>query len=244
MIRKLKNWYVIPFIYYNIYRKKFFILKLKNGLRIKLRSHSTDLQAFANVWIIEEYNEDDFEIKNPDIIIDVGGHIGLFTLYASQFCKTGKIISVEPVYDNYELLIENIKTNNVTNVVPVGKAVFDSETKARIFLNKIDQSAHSLMVKGKNFVEVETISLKQIMDENSITNCDLLKLDCEGSEYRILKSLPDDYLEKIKKICMEYHLSKNDSVEFEELKIRLNSLDFFVTIKPTSENLGLLFARK
>ena len=54
MIRIVKNWYLIFFVYVRMYKKEFFFLHLKNGLKIKLRTRSADLQAFANVWILKE----------------------------------------------------------------------------------------------------------------------------------------------------------------------------------------------
>ena len=82
-----KNWYIFPKVYYKLISEKFPIFETKNGLKIKIRKYSTDLMALTHVWLIEEYKSKNFEIKDTDVIIDVGGHIGLFSLYASQFCK-------------------------------------------------------------------------------------------------------------------------------------------------------------
>ena len=46
-------------------------------------------------------------IDENDVVVDVGAHIGLFALYASQFCNNGKIYSFEPVKENYDLLIND-----------------------------------------------------------------------------------------------------------------------------------------
>jgi len=108
MMQIVKNWYLIFFIYFGIYKKEFYFLYLKNGLKIKLRTNSTDLQAFANVWILKEYEIEGFEILENDVIIDVGGHVGLFALFASLRCLNGKIISIEPHPQNFLLLKENM----------------------------------------------------------------------------------------------------------------------------------------
>ena len=49
---------------------------------------------------------------------------------------------------------------------------------------------------------VESISLKKIFDENKINKCNFLKLDCEGAEFKILESLPNEYFNKINKIVL------------------------------------------
>ena len=50
--------------------------------------------ALTNVWLTQEYLDDDFYIEDDDIVLDIGGHIGLFALFASQFCKKGKIFKI------------------------------------------------------------------------------------------------------------------------------------------------------
>ena len=65
--------------------------------------------ALTNVWMINEYDIEDFEINVNDTVIDIGAHIGLFSLLVSQLCKTGKILSFEPVRENFDLLVSNLK---------------------------------------------------------------------------------------------------------------------------------------
>ena len=82
---------------------------MRSGIKIMLRVNSTDLMAFTHVWLLKEYERPGFEIKNNDIIIDIGGHIGLFALYSSQFCKSGKIYCFEPIKENFDMLKSNIE---------------------------------------------------------------------------------------------------------------------------------------
>ena len=242
-LKIVNNWYLIPFLYFKVLKKKYSILFLKNGYKLKLRTSSTDLQAFTNVWVLQEYNKKDFEISDNDVVIDVGAHIGLFTLYASQFCKKGKIFSYEAIKDNYDILIENIQINNLTNIVTINKAVSNERNLVKIYLSE-DQAAHSSYNQGKNFVEVESISLKEIIDHNAITKCDFLKLDCEGAEYEILQALPYEYFKIIMKICMEYHFHDTQPYLLQELKEKLKDLHYNIVDIPLSNGLGLLFATK
>ena len=92
-----KNWYIYPKVYYKLINDKFVIFKTKTGLRIKIRVRSTDLMTLTNVWMINEYDIEDFKINTNETVIDIGAHIGLFSLLVSQLCKTGKILSFEPV---------------------------------------------------------------------------------------------------------------------------------------------------
>lgn len=108
-IQVIKNWQTFVDLYFHKIRTDYTILEMRSGIKVKLRTDSTDLMAFVNVWLVEEYKKQGFEIKDEDIVIDIGAHIGLFALYASQFCKSGKIFCFEPIKENFDILVSNIE---------------------------------------------------------------------------------------------------------------------------------------
>lgn len=244
LVRCVNNWYVFVLVYFGFFSNKFYILNLKNGLRLKLRTDSTDIQAFVNVWLKREYAQQKFEIHEKDNVIDVGGHIGLFSVYAAYFCKEGSVISFEPDEENFRLLQENIALNKLGNIKPFNLAVASKSGKARIYQNKDDQAAHTIFGTGRHFVEATTTSLQEIIDSNSVVKCNLLKLDCEGAEYEIIDSLPNEYFDKIDKICLEYHPIENSAMLLRDLKIRLDDLGYKVMEMSSADDMGLLFAYK
>lgn len=243
-INKISNWYIIPLAYYKIIKSKYFVLSLKNGLKVKMRTNSTDLQAFVNVWILEEYKEEMFEIGKNDVLIDVGAHIGLFTLYASQFCRNGSIYAFEPFKENWDLFRENIQINNLTNINTLNCAVAGKKEKIRIYKNNKDDAAHSMYGNGDNFSEIEAVTICDIIDTQHIAKCDLLKLDCEGAEYEIIKSIPREYFTKIEKICLEYHLADSKPYLLDELKETLRISNYKIIDKSSFGGMGILFASK
>jgi len=238
----IKNWYSIPFVYYRIIKKKYFTINLRNNLKCKIRIESTDLQAFANVWLNREYEEIGFFIESDELVIDIGAHIGLFTIYASQFCKNGKIISCEPIKENFELLKENLSMNNLSNIVLYNNAITDKNDKIKIYLND-DYAANSIYGNGENYEEISTLSLSKIIDQNMNEKI-CLKLDCEGAEYKIINNTPDKYFEKISKICLEYHIINDDKSQLKKLQKRLNELNYELVETKTSDKLGLILAKK
>ncbi|NDF27798.1 MAG: methyltransferase FkbM, partial [Nitrosopumilaceae archaeon] len=82
-IQTIKNWRTFIDLYFRKIKSDYTVLEMRNGIKVKLRTDSTDLMAFVNVWLVEEYKKQGFEIKDKDTIIDIGAHIGLFALYAS-----------------------------------------------------------------------------------------------------------------------------------------------------------------
>ena len=239
----LKNWYLYPLVYFKLTKKDYVIFETRSGLKIKIRVNSTDLMALTHVWMIQEYSGDDFPISNDDVIIDVGAHIGLFALFASQFCKNGKIFCYEPIKENYKILIENIEMNQIQNIFPNNLAVTKETSRVKIFLND-DQSGHSMFIQNKNFVEVDSKSLSDIFIDNGIKECDFLKLDCEGAEYEIIESLPSDLFTKINKTAIEYHMVDTKPELLKQLINKLKQFSFSVHTRPLFVDIGFLFGKK
>jgi len=199
--------------------------------------------ALTHVWLIEEYKKENFEIKPNDVVIDVGAHIGLFTIYASQFCTNGKIYSFEPFVDNYELLLENITLNNLDNVKSFNQAISNSNEPIKLFLND-DESGHSMFSQSSKSIIVDSISLQKFFDENQIKHCNFLKLDCEGAEYEIIKNLPFEYFQKIDKLVIEYHMADLHPELLIELKETLSQQNFEIETKKLFSDIGFLYAKK
>ena len=238
-VKIVKNWYIIPLVYFHIYKNEYYILKLKNGLKIKLRTYSTDIHAFVNIWVIQEYSKN-FD-GNEEIIIDIGGHIGLFSIYALR-SNPKKIIAFEPIKENFNLFNENIALNKIENIKCYNMAVYDSSEEIEIYFNQ-DFAAHSLIKKNGSSRKIKSISLKKIFDEQKITKCDILKLDCEGAEYKIFEELPNEYFKKIEKISMEFHVFNNEYELIEKLKKRIIEMKFLIEIQQTNDEMGMLYAK-
>lgn len=110
---------------------------------------------------------------------------------------------------------ENIKINHLENkIFPFRAALADKGgDKIRLFLNPDNLGMHSMALLGKNlwkekekaFFEAETISLGEVFEKNKISKCDFLKIDCEGCEYPLLLSTPENVLKKIGNLTLEYH---------------------------------------
>ena len=241
--KKFKNWYLYPLIYLNIIKRDFVTFKTNSGLKMKIRVKTTDLMQLTTIWLTREYEAPGFEIKENDTIIDVGGHIGLFMLFCEQFCHKGKIYCFEPALDNYRIFLDNIKLNDFKNIFPFNLAVSKQDGNIPLYLND-DASGHSIFLKNSNSIQVDSITLQKIFDLNNIKKCNLLKLDCEGSEYEIIDSLPENYFSMIDKMIVEYHFAEKNPKLLTNLIKKLERTSFSVDVKKLSDDMGLIFAIK
>lgn len=240
-VKVLKNWQMFVVLYFNLVKSEYVIFETRNGTRIKLRVDSTDMMAFTHVWLLREYKRAEFDIKNDDIIIDIGAHIGLFALYSSQFCKDGKIYCFEPIRENFEMLKANIELNGIKNIVATNAAVSSNNGVVTVYIND-DEAGHSMHVIGAKSVQVDSISLQRIIDSHDVTQCDFLKLDCEGEEYEIIDSLPAEYFDRIKKICIEYHFADTKPDLLDGLIKRLRFLSYKIVTRNILPGIGFLYA--
>ena len=79
--------------------------------------------------------------------------------------------------------------------------------------NSIDEK-NMVNVSGSKFKEsVEAITLKEIIDMFNGEYIDLLKMDCEGCEYKVLRSISKEYFPKILNLTLEYHHGLQDISE-------------------------------
>ena len=250
----LKNWYLYPIVYFNLTGKSHVIFETRSGLKLKIRVKSTDLMALTNVWLIQDYipklpfffpdaDSMDTWFKNDDIVIDVGAHIGLFALFASQYCKNGQIYCFEPVGENYKLLLDNIKLNHLTSITPFNSAVSDKSSKVKIFLHD-DESSHSVYTANpnSNSVEVSSVTLNDFFKKTKIKKCDFLKLDCEGAEYDIIDSITSENFGVIEKIVMECHFANSKPLLLKNLIKTLEKFSFNINTKQIFSDMRFLFA--
>ena len=122
-------------------------------------------------------------------------------------------------------------------------AVSKNSGRLDLFLNN-DQSAHSIFSKSSESISVESTSLQKIFEENKISSCKLLKLDCEGAEYEIIDSLPSEYLDKIQNIVMEYHSADTKPELVKNLIQKIKNAGFKIKTRPHHDDMGFLVARK
>lgn len=129
------------------------------------------------------------------MILDIGAHIGLFSLYLSRRWPNARIFAVEPHPDNLHLLRANLDLNNAANVTILPVAV--SGTDGTVTLSgdmRFNNGAFSLFASdaalNSHSLEVPGVALRSLCTANGLTDIDLLKVDCEGAEYLIFN---DDF---------------------------------------------------
>ena len=215
--------------------------RMRDSTVLLLRPYSMDLGIFHEIWDHERYTAGSISVvARHGTIVDIGAHIGLFSLFASKVLQANRIISVEPDSANFELLSKNISGNHVENASLVKAAIAGESGEKRIYNTSSNTGGHSLYARGVSSIAVWTVSLTELFKASNISECSLLKMDCEGAEMEILENAPDKLLRNVSAISLEYHLDDYPRERLERLKTRMQTLGFNLEIRPTSRTLGIL----
>jgi FkbM family methyltransferase len=135
-----------------------------------------------------DYVEMDFLDKNlteGDTFLDVGSHIGFYSLAASK--KTNSILAIEASPHTYKRLKKNIQLNSL-NIKTANYGVSDTSELLKLSLNSDNNSGGQTFINTKDSgIEIQCHSLKHILSEHGISEVKIMKIDVEGFEYKIFK---------------------------------------------------------
>lgn len=185
-------------------------LRLRNGIIFvnpNGKLGPADLSMFAEIWKERYYNPAFFSLRNNDVIFDVGGNSGYFSVYAAALARQGQVHVFEPVPALAEAIRQNAKINNLQNIKVEEAALSGRSGQSEFYLSKAHNGCHSLYRRDPQdlAITVKLETLAQYCAENKIEVINFLKMDCEGAEYDIILNLSPEMLLKIEKISMEYH---------------------------------------
>ncbi len=134
-----------------------------------------------------------FRVEPGDVVVDVGAHIGKYTLPAAKVAS--RVIAIEPDPSNFSVLRANILLNRLTNVSALNNAISSSPGKRRLFLAGEDNTGTSTLEpdwapsrghRPQAWVEVECLTMDHVIDSLDIESIDWLKVDVEHHEVAAL----------------------------------------------------------
>lgn len=175
------------------YNEKYVTIKSDfSDVQLSLRKFpSSDIDVFYQVFLNKEYQEvftiakKYFGKQKMENILDLGGNIGLTSLFLLSEYPTSKIVILEPDTDNFETLKLNLLTNNnfQNNVFPCNGGIWSKDTKLKISSDFRDGLDWSYRVEESDTNDgIDAYSIQSLCKKYNFNHIDVLKIDVEGTE--------------------------------------------------------------
>lgn len=142
------------------------------------------------------------EILKPDhVFFDIGANIGVITMIAANHLADGAVHSFEPSDHHLEKLHRNLEVNDFQNVRVNPFALSDENATYELYLP--DEKEDEIRNTGRASVnemeddeefkeeEIETRVLDSYVEDESVNQLDVMKIDVEGEELNVLRGGSD-----------------------------------------------------
>ena len=188
------------------------------------------------------------DILKPGMhILDIGANIGYYAIMESLVIgPSGKILAIEPMLPNIEMLRRNIDLNSVSNIEILHSAVSAQTGTGQMFMST-HSNLHTFHNEGSAAdylestpVDVPTITLRDAV-ERAGEQADLIRMDVEGHEVEILGQLVDLVRDNVvsPRVIFETHLSRyTQHNDFAPVLNSLFSLGYTVQTAASSTESG------
>lgn len=223
-------------------------LRCRDGIWIHAESEQQTWQNWNEVYLGDVYHLKQIPAwREAQVIVDIGASTGPFTKKAHERYPDARIYAVEVCPENIPAL-----ERNVGEFAEVIHAACTYEPADRIALHNAafpdcNNTGGSIVAPRDEVARrpadgsyhpdlrpLRTITLEQILDAYNLDRIDLLKLDCEGSEFSILEHCD---LARVEQMVGEWH----GLARFEELYARiLRPAGFHLTVL-SGGNLGIFW---
>jgi FkbM family methyltransferase len=182
------------------------------GLTKKIHGIPVRLPTRYINYFPADYEKENFDflkshLGKGDIVLDIGAHIGLFSVIAARITgNEGKIYAFEPSGDTYGLLEKTVAINSLAGIIePVKGAVGMDSGFITFYESKVVGDNSNSLVSYKTdrelqAVQVKLYSIDGFVKQHNITSLKFIKIDVEGAEYDAIRGAKET-LRSLKPVC-------------------------------------------
>jgi len=212
---------------------------------LKYINDGIGIGSFMEIFLHKEYDCDLFSLKENDVVLDIGSHVGAFIVKAINK-KCSKIYACEPCFSSFSILEKYF--GHFAQVILNNAAISDNtEEKSLILLSNLERSSENFIAdnesidwhdRNKPQQKIQGYSFLDFIKKNNIESVDYFKCDCEGGEHYIFTDKNAYYIRNnIKNIALEYHGDYKNLISFFEK----NNFEYKLIKK--ADKLGNIFAK-
>ena len=171
-----------------------FEVPVSGGYRMRVSTDEPLGRALATTGVWEPQITAAFQtlLAPGDVCVDVGAHIGFFTLLAAELVgPCGRVYAIEPAAETYAALVANVDLNSAANVTPLGVAAGAEAGEVKFENRPYRQSLLSAIgpPTALDAVVVPMRPLASLIPPSDVKRIRLIKIDVEGYELEVLRGL-------------------------------------------------------
>lgn len=212
-------------------------------LPVQFRVSAALYQVFKELFMADVYEMDALVKTLPadPVVIDIGANAGFFDIQLLSKIDRATIYAYEPMPANVETLRHTLRQNprlqqsirlfqmGVTGLPLDHLDLFaDAEENSQVVASVFD----GFDKNNTRRITVPCITFTDIILTNDLRSVDLLKMDCEGSEYDIIYHTDPDLIRRIGRMVVEVHDVNNDRNNISAFNAYIQSLGYATTHAP------------
>jgi FkbM family methyltransferase len=219
------------------------IITAGKGIKRNINGYTLRMPTRYFKYFPEDYEKENFTFlatcKKGDVVLDIGAHIGMFAVIASQITgKGGKVYAFEPAPGTFDLLKKTIAINAADNVItPLPQAVGAAVGKTTFFVSDSEADNGNSMVSYKedrklNGIDIDITTVDTVVKEKNLAKVNFIKIDVEGVEYDTLRGATET-LKNLRPLCIvsihpEPIAAKGDKLE--DIYDLMKDLNYKITL--------------
>jgi FkbM family methyltransferase len=200
-------------------------------------------QVFKEIFMVDVYEIDQLvaELSPSPTVIDIGANAGFFDIQLLSKISGATIYAYEPLPSNAAYVNGLMNSNpNIKKYLNFNQFAVTGLPKSGLDLyiagNEENQVVASVFdnfdKRNTKKITIPSITFTEIIERIGLTEIDLLKMDCEGSEYDILYNTPASHIQVIKQMVIEVHDLDQDKNNIYYLNQYLQGLGYETKYEP------------
>jgi FkbM family methyltransferase len=191
------------------------VIRLKNGVEVVYRLNRADIQTVREVWFDETYQLP-FDLPGAGgTLVDLGGNIGLTSVYLARRHGFSRVVIVEPVAENAALARLNCELNGIdAEIVQAAIAPRAGEVN---FSVATERNLGHINAASTDGITVRATTIPHLVGPSETIR--LVKVDIEGGEGPLLTE-ETGWLDRVLAVAVEFHPAEVDYPRLVEVLTR------------------------
>jgi len=193
----------------------------KRSVKLQINGIECFYEAISpkNYYHLKSMNNENHDyfnkyLKKGDVVLDIGGHTGAWTIpYAKFVGENGFVYVFEPEKEGAAAIQRNIYLNNISNAKLFQVAITDKSGSLDFYVRP-DKDTHSIFEEThaksplgiQHTYKVDVFDIDNLIKKGNIKQPEFIKLDVEGAELLALEGMRNT-LQNVRAIYIECHLA-------------------------------------